>query len=589
MARLTEGLSAVERGQVVHLLGARLSVWSDWLGEGVTSVTARSLPTLALRLAISALSAALCAWQIGPTVGGIWALGAASAEAGVWITSRPQRTATPTTKAQRLAYVAAVAWMNIVWWSLVLILWTSGQEALRLAGVCLLAALLVHAQAFASWSKLLLLIVGGGAAVVLVALCLLANDYGAGERVVVVVAALMLVTYTAQAAATNVRRGRAVEAARAQAERANAAKSEFLALMSHELRTPLNAMLGIAQTLTLEPLTPRVKDQVELIEEGGRTLLALLNDVLDLAKIEAGKLEIAPTTDDLAALCDRVVRLHLPLAAEKGTTIDLIVDPSVPPALVFDPLRVRQCLANLVSNAVKFTLAGQVLVRVSCAPAADPEGLVVKVTVSDTGVGMDAATLARLFKPFEQGDAATARHTGGTGLGLSITRRLANLMGGDVTVRSAVGKGATVVLTFTCAAREAPAQPAATDPATSKRVLVVDDYTVNRKVVVMMLAPLGCQIAEAANGQSALALLEAQAFDVVLIDFNMPVMGGLEATRRIRAQAALRDLPVICLTAGITEAERADAIAVGMTGFIEKPIDMRSLVAAVERCPRRTS
>jgi len=564
-----------------------VSDWSDWLGEGVTSVTARSLPTLALRLAISALSAALCVWQIGPAIGAIWALGAAAAEAGVWITSRPQRTASPTTQAQRLAYVVAVAWMNIVWWSLVVILWTSGQEAFRLAAVCLLAALLVHAQAFTSWSKLLLLIVGGGAATILVALCLAANGFAPSQRVVLVIAALMLVVYTAQAAVTNVRRGRAVEAARAQAERANAAKSEFLALMSHELRTPLNAMLGIAQTLTLEPLTPRVKDQVELIEEGGRTLLALLNDVLDLAKIEAGKLEIAPITDDLAALCDRVVRLNLPLATEKGTTIDLVVDPSVPPALVFDPLRVRQCLANLISNAVKFTLAGQILVRVSCAPALDPERFLVKVAVSDTGVGMDASTLARLFKPFEQGDAATARQTGGTGLGLSITRRLANLMGGDVAVRSAVGKGSTVTLTFACAVRETPAGAVASDPATSKRVLVVDDYTVNRKVVVMMLAPLGCQIAEAENGRSALSLLETQAFDVVLIDFNMPVMDGLEATRRIRAQARLRDLPVLCLTAGITEAERAAAIAAGMTGFIEKPIDMRSLIAAVERCPRR--
>ena len=564
-----------------------MSGWSNWLGEGVTSVTARSLPTLAARLGISALSAALCAWRIGLAIGVVWALAAAAAEAGVWITSRPQRTNSPTTRRQRLAYVGAVAWMNIVWWSLVVILWTSGQEAFRLAAVCLLAALLVHAQAFASWSKLLLLIVGGGAATILVGLCVAASDFAPSQRVVLVIAALMLVVYTAQAAATNVRRGRAAEAARAQAERANAAKSEFLALMSHELRTPLNAMLGIAQTLTLEPLSPRVKDQVELIEEGGRTLLALLNDALDLAKIEAGKLEIAPTTDDLAALCDRVVRLNLPLATEKGVTIDLVVDPSVPATLVFDPLRVRQCLANLISNAVKFTLAGQILVRVSCAPAGDPETLLVKVKVADTGVGMDASTLSRLFKPFEQGEAATARHTGGTGLGLSITRRLANLMGGDVTVRSAVGKGSTVTLTFVCAARETPAPSVTADPATSKRVLIVDDYTVNRKVVAMMLAPLGCQIAEAENGRSALGLLETRAFDVVLIDFNMPVMDGLEATRRIRAQAKLRDLPILCLTAGITDAERAAAIAAGMTGFIEKPIDMRGLVAAVELCPRR--
>ncbi len=568
--------------------------WSKWLGEGVTAVTARSLPTLGLRLIISATCAGLFMWKIDLASGLAWGLAVASAEAGVWITSDPQRSARATSLLQRLAYVAAVTWMNLVWWALVLRLWTLDTEAMRLAALCLMSALLVHAQAFTARSKTLLLIVGGGASLLLLSLCAVFNAFPSGQRLVLTAAALMLIAYTAKAAWTNALQGQALEAAKVQAESASQAKSEFLTLMSHELRTPLAGMLGLAQTLKLEPLEPGEREQVELLEDQGRALLGLLNDVLDLAKIEAGKLEIAPIPGDLAQLADRVVRLNAPLAHEKGSDIVLTIDEALPSVLVFDPLRVRQCLANLISNAVKFTPGGQIQVRLSCAPA-ETGRIMAKVVVADTGVGMSPAVLDKLFAPFAQADASVARRSGGTGLGLNITRRLAQMMDGAVTARSVEGQGSTFTLTFACAPLSAEAPPAHGDTGgkgegrnAPLRLLVVDDYPINRKVIGMMLTPLGCEVAEAGDGQAAIDALRAQDFDMVLIDFNMPVMGGLEATRRIRAEASWKALPIICLTAGVTERERDDAIEAGMDAFVEKPVELATLVSTIGRFDRRT-
>jgi len=506
----------------------------------------------------------------------------ASAEVLLWITSAPQRTARPTTPGERWAYVACLVWMNLVWWALVVQLWVLDTQPMRLSALCLLFALLVHAQAFAGHSKVVLLIVGGGAGGLLLSLCAVFNDFPPGPRLVLCGAAVMLIAYSAKAALTNVSQERALEAAKGQAEAASVAKSEFLALMSHEIRTPLNGMLGLAQALSLEPLPPGQREQVELLEETGRTLMALLNDALDLAKIEAGKLELAPIAGDLAQLADRVVRLNAPLARDKGTEITLKVDKTLSPSLVFDPLRVRQCLSNLVSNAVKFTSGGQILVRLASEPLAQPGFVRVKIVVSDTGIGMSPATLAMLFAPFTQAHAETARRTGGTGLGLNITRRLAHMMGGSVTARSVESKGSTFTFSFVC---EIPTLGEAVRNARlrSLRVLVVDDYPVNRKVIAMMLAPLGCEIVEAEDGKQALEILARASFDMLLIDFNMPVMGGLDVTRHVRADARYAHLPVICLTAGLMPEEHEAARLAGVNAIIEKPIEMVTLLTTMER------
>ena len=384
---------------------------------------------------------------------------------------------------------------------------------------------------------------------------------------------------------------RQLREARERAEAASQAKSTFLATMSHELRTPLNGMLGLAQALKLEPLEPGEREQVELLEDSGRNLLTLLNDVLDLSKIEAGKLEIAPIPGDLALVCGRLARVHAPLAAEKGLKITFVGAEGVPASLSFDPVRVRQCVSNLLSNAVKFTAAGEVVMRLRCEPLKTGEVMAV-IEVSDTGVGMSPETLAKLFGAYVQADASTARRFGGTGLGLNISRRLAQMMGGDVAVESREGVGSTFTLSFRCEVEDLGldqvdgVEELAVSDLQGARILLVEDHPVNRKIINLMLGPFGCAIVEAEHGQAALDRLEIERFDVVLMDVNMPIMGGLEATRRIREHSGWRNLPVIGLTADVMEDQVLACREAGMDDVVVKPVDMAGLVAALTRAVR---
>ncbi|MGR4867004.1 response regulator [Caulobacter sp. LARHSG274] len=380
--------------------------------------------------------------------------------------------------------------------------------------------------------------------------------------------------------------------ARRRAEAANDAKSAFLAVMSHELRTPLNGMLGMAQALRGESLEPRQRDQVELMIDSGDTLLVLLNDILDLSKIEAGKLEIAPTAGDLVRVCARLVGGYQPTAREKGVELLFTVAGDPPPTLLFDPVRVRQCLANLLSNALKFTRVGRVEVVLACAldPTSGRMGVI--LTVADTGIGMSAATLPRLFSAFTQADASTTRTYGGTGLGLSITRRLAQLMDGDIVVDSRVGVGSTFTLSFltdrvassggeASVAAGGPDDEVGVSPLHGRRVLVVDDHPINRRVIKLFLEPFSCDLVEVGNGREALDAVAAGAFDLVLMDVNMPVMDGLEATRRLRADPRWTRLPVIALTADVMSTQVETCLQAGMDAHVAKPIDLRDLLSVM--------
>ncbi|CAN5357875.1 response regulator [soil metagenome] len=382
--------------------------------------------------------------------------------------------------------------------------------------------------------------------------------------------------------------------ARGRAESANEAKSSFLAVMSHELRTPLNGMLGMAQALRTESLNARQREQVELMIDSGDTLLVLLNDILDLSKIEAGKLEIAPTAGELVAICARLVGGYQPTAREKDVELTFTVAGDAPPMLLFDAVRVRQCLANLLSNALKFTASGRVDVTLALAPDVSTGRTAVTLTVADTGIGMSAATLSKLFGAFTQADASTTRTFGGTGLGLNITRRLAQLMDGEILVDSREGQGSTFTLTFlvdvaaTAAAdTSAPAFGAANEdeevlsPLHGRRVLVVDDHPVNRRVIKLFLAPFDCDLVEVENGREALDALETEPFDLVLMDVNMPVMDGLEATRRLRRDPRWKDLPVIALTADVMRTQIDTCLEAGMDAHIAKPIDLRDLLTVM--------
>ncbi|MBO9709314.1 MAG: response regulator [Caulobacter sp.] len=379
--------------------------------------------------------------------------------------------------------------------------------------------------------------------------------------------------------------------ARGRAEAANEAKSAFLAVMSHELRTPLNGMLGMAQALRAENLEPRQREQVELMIDSGDTLLVLLNDILDLSKIEAGKLEISPTAGDLVGVCARLVGGYQPTAREKGVDLVFSVIGDPPPLLMFDAVRVRQCLANLLSNALKFTVSGRVAVSLCCAADVASGRLLARLVVTDTGIGMSRATLSKLFGAFTQADASTTRNFGGTGLGLNITRRLAELMDGAIKVESREGLGSTFTLTFLAdtptpdQAEAVVAGPVADDeglsPLQGRRILVVDDHPVNRRVIKLFLAPFDCDLVEVENGREALEMLETEAFDLVLMDVNMPVMDGLEATRRLRADPRWSRLPVIALTADIMRTQIETCFQAGMDAHVAKPIDLRDLLTVL--------
>ncbi len=376
------------------------------------------------------------------------------------------------------------------------------------------------------------------------------------------------------------------------ADAANATKSQFLANMSHEIRTPLNGILGMAQALEATTLDTEQSDQVETILESSRTLLAIVNDVLDLSKIEAGKMEITPIDSDVTKTVDRVCKLFETRVADKGLSFSLEIDPSLPRTALIDPVRVRQCLSNLISNAVKFTDQGSISVAVSAEPLLEDDARLIIIKVTDTGIGIDAETQSRLFSEFTQADSSTSRRFGGTGLGLAITRRLARMMGGDVALDSIVGRGSTFTLSFRAkvsqnqiaVAEESPQPMVSRGDLVGLRVLLVDDNAINRKVARAFLTPNEMAITEAVDGRDALSKLEAAEFDLVLLDVHMPVMDGPETIRRIRASGEpWASLPVIALTADAMEGDRERLLGIGMDGYAAKPIVQAELQTEMAR------
>ncbi|HEY7799591.1 MAG TPA: response regulator [Hyphomonadaceae bacterium] len=379
-----------------------------------------------------------------------------------------------------------------------------------------------------------------------------------------------------------------LRAAKEAAEASSRAKSQFLANMSHEIRTPLNGVLGMAQALEADELLAPQKEKVAIILDSGKSLMALLNDVLDLTKIEAGKLEISAVPGDFLHTMKRTRQLFQAQAEDKGLDLFVRYDSNFPQRLSYDPVRVRQCVSNLLSNAIKFTAQGRVEVGISSKALGDGLHLV-QVEIVDTGIGMNAETVEKLFSVFTQADGATTRKFGGSGLGLAISRQLARMMGGDIVAESTEGKGSVFRLTFK-AMEAAPAAPAQTPAAKTAepvrrsglrgvRVLLTDDNAINRQVIKLFLAPQGCDMSEATNGKEALDKIASEEFDVVLLDVHMPVMDGKEAIQRIRANPKWASLPVIALTADAMSGDRERYLSLGMTDYVSKPVDQRELLA----------
>lgn len=377
-----------------------------------------------------------------------------------------------------------------------------------------------------------------------------------------------------------------------QTQEVSRMKGEFLANMSHEIRTPINAIIGMSHlSLRDSEIPPKQRDYLEKIQTAAKSLLGVINDILDISKIEAGKLTLENTTFDLRKLLEDTFSIHQISASSKSVTLSLDCAPNVPRFLIGDPLRIGQILHNLIANALKFTEKGGIHVTCQALDENDDDALI-RIEVSDTGIGMSLDTIENLFKPFTQADASISRKFGGTGLGLAICRSLLEMMGGELSAESVLGKGSTFTVTLRlaidCTRSEEVREkvPTADDferlNLEDKVILIAEDNLINQMILEELIAPCKATIVVAENGREALKVVRERHIDLVFMDMQMPVMDGLHATEEIRAFLSKDELPIVAVSANAMKEDREEALFRGMNHYITKPIEISQLYEALK-------
>ncbi|CAN7226287.1 response regulator [Caulobacter sp. LjRoot300] len=576
------------------------SSWSPWADDRLDEVALDTHRLLPSRLIPAALVTAGAAHALSLGLALSWLVLLLLGEGLARLVTARFKPGVSAPRSLRAGFVLAALPINLTWAGLGAVLWLSQEADFKLAAVGVWAGQIIYTQNFRHQPAILLAI---SAAPPLASLILFPTAFlhlsGIGPEtarwslmlVVLTTIGVMLTNRAAARRMDELTRGLREE--RERAEDANRAKSTFVAVTSHELRTPMNGLLGMAHALDRSPLDAAQREHVRLMIKSGDTLMQVLNDVLDLSKIEAGRVDLELVAVNLHDLLRAAGDAWRDAAAEKGLWLKVEIDPQAPAWILADPLRIRQVLMNLISNGLKFTGAGGVTLQLTGPATARPDGLRdLHLRVVDTGVGVPAAFHERIFDSFTQADNAVSRSHGGTGLGLTISRALARQMGGDLVLEPAAG----AAFLFTLAAAPAAAPPVAAEPEPDDeagagldalRVLVAEDNAINQIVVRAMLEAAGVALTIVDDGRAALEALKVGAFDAVLMDINMPVMDGITALAAIRAGAAGDpSTPVIALTASAMSGDRERFLALGFDDHLGKPVRPLDLLAAIDGAVR---